>query len=98
MFRLSFIPKTSPAACFALSRFDSCLAEVLALLGSSNSLLVNLKKMTAETQKCTVLSCTVFVIIKSIQFDFSYFFLSRDLEGKKTRKAFIKYGISFNSH
>lgn len=38
------IPKTSPAACFVLPRCDSCLAEVLALLGTSSSLLINLKK------------------------------------------------------
>lgn len=91
------IPKTSPAACFVLPRFDSCLAEVLALLGTSNSLLINLKKMTAETQKCTVLSCTVFVITKSIQFDFSYFFLSRDL-GKKQKSFHKVWYLSFNSH
>lgn len=29
------IPKAYPATCFFLPRFDSCLAEVLALLGGS---------------------------------------------------------------
>lgn len=92
------VPKTSPAACFVLPRFDNCLAEVLALLGTSNSLLINLKKMTAKTQKCTVLSCTgFFIIVKSIQFDFSYFTLSRDLG--KNQKSFQKvWYLSFNSH
>lgn len=72
------ISKMSLPACLILPRFKSCMAEVLALLGTSNSLLIDLKEMTVETQKCTVLSCTAFVVIQSIQPDFSYFFLSRD--------------------
>lgn len=51
------IPKTSLTACLILPRCDSCLAEILALHGVSNSLLVDLKEVAVETQKCRVLSC-----------------------------------------
>lgn len=85
------VPKTSLPAYLILSRFDSCLAGVLALLGTSNSLLVDLEEMTVETPKCRVLSCAAFVFIQSIQSDFSYFFPEIR---EKVRQAFISV-ISF---
>lgn len=60
--RLSFIPDVSLPSCLIFPRFDSCFAEILALLGTSNSLLTDLQEITVETQQCT--SCAAFVIMQ----------------------------------
>lgn len=73
MFRLSLYSKD----------ISSCLpyADLIAAWQKSwhcLALAILCSLMPVETQKCTVLSCAAFVIIQSIQSDFSYFFLSRD--------------------